>query len=106
VVSGNNPPAPAPGAGHPGQFLTTGPLCYVSCDTITNWNCYGSDYGSGRTIRINGSQLSYGGGPIPAPKTTGYNVIDISAGTDTQDEIWWWGTYNNSCTIPGSGLDF
>jgi fibronectin type 3 domain-containing protein len=106
VVSGNNPPAPAT-AGHPGKFLITGPLCYVTCDTITNWNCYGSDYGSGRTIRINGSQLSYGGGPIPAPKTTGYNVIDISAGTDTQDEIWWWGAYStNSCTIPGSGLDF
>jgi len=107
VVSGSGPPAPATSAGHPGKFLTTGPLCYVTCDTITNWNCYGSDYGSGRTIRINGSQLSYGGGPIPAPKTTGYNVIDISSGTDAQDEIWWWGTYNaNSCTIPGSGLDF
>ena len=107
VVSGSDPPAPATSAGHPGKFLTTGPLCYVTCDTITNWNCYGSDYGSGRTIRINGSQLSCGGGPIPAPKTTGYNVIDISSGTDAQDEIWWWGTYNaNSCTIPGSGLDF
>ena len=107
VVSGNNPPAPAASAGHPGKFLTTGPLCYVTCDTITNWNCYGSDYGSGRTIRINGGQLSCAAGPIPAAKTAGYNVIDISAGTDTQDEIWWWGTYNtNNCTIPGSGLDF
>jgi fibronectin type 3 domain-containing protein len=108
VVAGNNPPAPATGAGHPGKFLTTGPLCYVSCDTITNWNCYGSDYSSGRTIRINGGPLTCGSTPIPAAKTAGYNVIDISAGTDTQDEIWWWGTYytGGTCAIPAGGLDF
>jgi fibronectin type 3 domain-containing protein len=106
VVSGNAPASPA-SAGHPGKFLTTGPVCYVTCDTITNWSCYGTDYSSGRTITINGSQLTCGNGPIPAAKTTGFNVIDISAGTDTQDEIWWWGTYNDSaCVIPNGGLDF
>ena len=105
VVSGNSPAAPA-SAGHPGKFLTTNPLCYVTCDTITNWNCYGSDYAS-RTIRINGSQLACAAGPIPAAKTAGYNVIDISGGTDTQDEIWWWGTYSTTaCAIPAGGLDF
>jgi hypothetical protein len=78
----------------------------VTCDTITNWNCYGSDYAS-RTIRINGSQLACAAGPIPAAKTAGYNVIDISGGTDTQDEIFWWGTYSSTaCAIPYGGLDF
>jgi hypothetical protein len=44
--------------------------------------------------------------PIPASKTPGYNVIDITAGTDVLAEIWWWGTYNSPCTIPSGGLDF
>jgi len=106
VVSGNNPPSPA-SAGHPGKFLTTSPLCYVTCDRIDNWNCY--TYATPRTFRINGTQLTCAAGPIPPAKTAGYNVIDVSAGTDAQlqDEIWWWGLYNDAaCAIPSGGLDF
>jgi fibronectin type 3 domain-containing protein len=95
----------AAGGGHPGKFNTVGPICYVTCDVISGgWGCYWQY--AARTININGSQLSCGTTPVPAAKTPGYTVIDVSAGTVTQDEIWWWGTYNSPCSIPSGGLDF
>jgi fibronectin type 3 domain-containing protein len=98
VVSG------ATANGHTGKFNTTNPICFVTCDVINGgWGCYWQ--AAARTITINGSQLSCGTTPVPAPKTAGYTVIDLSAG-GTQDEIWWWGTFNSPCNIPGTGLDF
>ena len=105
VVSGTTPLAPAPSPGHTGKFGTTGAICFVTCDSITGgWACYGTD---GRTITINGSPVGCASMPIPAAKTLGYNVIDITAGPHDYAEIWWWGTYyTGTCTIPAAGLDF
>jgi hypothetical protein len=50
--------------------------------------------------------LACSAGPIPAPKTAGYNVIDVTAGTDTQTQIFWGETWVNNCSIPAGGLDF
>jgi hypothetical protein len=44
--------------------------------------------------------------PVPAAKKTGYNVIDVTAGTPDYTEIYWWGTFSNTCSIPTGGLDF
>jgi fibronectin type 3 domain-containing protein len=98
VWSGN-----AVNAGHPPAIGNLNGICYVSCDTITNWGC--ANLG-GRSITINGGPLACSAGPIPAPKTAGYNVIDVSAGTDTQTQIFWGGTWVNTCSIPSGGLDF
>jgi hypothetical protein len=101
VVSGNA------GNGHTGKFNTTGPICFVTCDSITSgFQCYDT---TSRTIRINGSSVSCGSLPTAAARTPPYNVIDITAGTSgsDQDEIWWWGAYyTGSCNIPAGGLDF
>jgi hypothetical protein len=99
VWSGNA----AVNAGHPPAIGNLNGICYVSCDTITNWGC--ANLG-GRSITINGGPLACSAGPIPAPKTAGYNVIDVSAGTDTQTQIFWGGTWVNTCSIPSGGLDF
>jgi fibronectin type 3 domain-containing protein len=99
VWSGN-----AVNAGHPGPINSTNGICYVTCDTITNWGC--ANINGDRTITINGGPLGCGGYPIPAPKTAGYNVIDVSAGTYTQATIFWGGTWVNNCSIPAGGLDF
>jgi hypothetical protein len=90
-------------AGHPGPIGTTNGICYVTCDTITAWGCANTD---GRTITINGVPLACSAGPIPAPKTAGYNVIDVTAGTSAQATIFWGGTWANACSIPAGGLDF
>jgi len=107
VVSGATPLAPAPSAGHTGKFNTTGAICFVTCDSITDgFQCYAT---TSRTIKINGSSVSCGSLPTAAAKTPPYTVIDITAGTtgSDQDEIWWWGTYYaGTCTIPVAGLDF
>jgi hypothetical protein len=50
--------------------------------------------------------LGCGGYPIPAPKTAGYNVIDVTAGTSTAAQLFWGGTWVNNCSIPAGGLDF
>jgi fibronectin type 3 domain-containing protein len=99
VWSGN-----AVNAGHPPAIGSLNGICYVSCDTITNWGC--ANINGDRTITINGGPLGCGGYPIPAPKTAGYNVIDVSAGTYPQATIFWGGTWVNTCSIPAGGLDF
>jgi fibronectin type 3 domain-containing protein len=91
--------------GHPGPINSTNGICYVTCDTITNWGCANINSGD-RTITINGGPLGCGGFPIPAPKTAGYNVIDVSAGAYPQATIFWGGTWVNNCSIPAGGLDF
>jgi fibronectin type 3 domain-containing protein len=98
VWSGN-----AVNAGHPGAIGSTNGICYVTCDTITNWGC--ANINGDRTITINGGPLACGGA-IPASKTAGYNVIDVSAGPNTQATIFWGGTWVNTCSIPAGGLDF
>jgi cellulose 1,4-beta-cellobiosidase len=103
VVSGNNPPAPAT-AGHTGQFGTLDGRCFVTCDTISGWGCSNTD---GRSVTINGGPLACGATPIPAAKRSGYNVIDVSAGTSMPyAEIYWWGAFVDTCSIPSGGLDF
>ncbi|HJX64835.1 MAG TPA: fibronectin type III domain-containing protein [Polyangia bacterium] len=99
VWSGN-----AVNAGHPPAIGSLNGICYVSCDTITNWGC--ANINGDRTITINGGPLGCGGSPIPAPKTPGYNVIDVSAGPYPEATIFWGGTWVNTCSIPGGGLDF
>ncbi|MGB8294590.1 MAG: fibronectin type III domain-containing protein [Polyangia bacterium] len=101
VWSGN-----AVNAGHPPVIGSTNGICYVTCDTITNWGC--ANINGDRTITINGAPLACSAGPIPAPKTAGYDVIDVSASTDngTQATIFWGGTWVNNCSIPAGGLDF
>ncbi|HEX7598561.1 MAG TPA: hypothetical protein VF518_10135, partial [Polyangia bacterium] len=90
-------------SGSSGNFNTVDGKCFVTCDTITGWNCSNTD---GRTIKINGGPLGCGATPIPAPKRSGYNVIDVSAGTLTYASLAWWGTANATCSIPSGGLDF
>ena len=99
VWSGN-----AVSAGHPPAIGTVNGICYVTCDTITNWGC--ASINGDRTITINGGPLGCGGYPIPAPKTAGYNVIDVTAGTSTAAQLFWGGTWVNNCSIPAGGLDF
>ena len=99
VWSGN-----AVNVGHPGAIGSTNGICYVTCDTITNWGCANTD---GRSITINGIPMACGATPIPAAKTAGYNVIDVTAGTNTQATIFWSTTaWGNTCSIPSGGLDF
>jgi fibronectin type 3 domain-containing protein len=90
-------------SGNSGNFNTVDRKCFVTCDTITGWNCSNTD---GRTITINGGPLACGAMPIPAPKRSGYNVIDVSAGTLAFASLAWWGTANATCSIPSGGLDF
>ena len=89
--------------GHPPAIGTLNGICYVTCDTITNWGCANTD---GRSITINGVPLACSALPIPAPRTAGYDVIDVSAGTSTAAQVFWGGTFDNTCTIPSGGLDF
>ena len=94
--------------GHTGFFNTYGGLCFVTCDTIQGWGCANTD---ARSVSINGGPVTCGATPIPPAKTAGYNVIDVSAGdpnagAKNYSEIYWWGTWSSSCTIPAGGLDF
>jgi fibronectin type 3 domain-containing protein len=106
VVSGTNP-SPGAGAGQTGPFGTLGGVCFVSCDVFQGWNCSNTET---RTVSINGSPLNCGTLPIPAAKTSGFNVIDVSAadpnGGHAYASLFWWGTWSTTCTIPGTGLDF
>jgi cellulose 1,4-beta-cellobiosidase len=99
VWSGN-----AVSSGHPPAIGTLSGICYVTCDPITNWACANTD---GRSITINGGPLACSAGPIPAAKTPGYYVIDVSAGTYTGAQVFWGAsTWVNNCSIPSGGLDF
>jgi fibronectin type 3 domain-containing protein len=99
VWSGN-----AVSAGHPPAIGNLDGICYVTCDPITNWGCSNTD---GRSITINGGPLACSAGPIPAAKTPGYDVIDVSAGTYAGAQVFWGAsTWVNNCSIPSGGLDF
>jgi hypothetical protein len=99
VWSGN-----AVNAGHPPAVGTVSGICYVTCDPMTNWGCANME---GRSITINSGPLACGGSPIPAPKTAGYNVIDVSVGTYPGAQVFWGApTWVNNCSIPTGGLDF
>ena len=89
--------------GHTGLFGTTAGRCFVTCDSIAGWNCANA---GNRSVTINGGRLSCGALPVPAAKKTGYNVIDVTAGTPDYTEIYWWGPFSNTCSIPTGGLDF
>jgi hypothetical protein len=94
--------------GHPALFGTFDGVCYVSCDVFQGWGCSNTET---RTVTMNGSPLACGYTPIPAAKTSGFNVIDVSAadqnnGGHDYASLFWWGTWSTSCTIPATGLDF
>jgi hypothetical protein len=89
--------------GHTALFGTLAGMCFVTCDTISGWGCVNT---TGRSVTINGAPLTCGALPIPAAKTPGFNVIDVTAGTSTIASIYWWGTWSITCTIPSGGLDF
>jgi fibronectin type 3 domain-containing protein len=94
--------------GHPALFGTFNGVCYVSCDVFQGWGCSNTET---RTVSINGSPLNCGTLPIPAAKTSGFNVIDVSAadqnnGGHDYASLFWWGTWSTTCTIPVTGLDF
>ena len=97
VISG------AGASGHTPNFGTFAGMCFVTCDTIQGWGCSNT---AGRSVTINGGPLACGALPIPAAKTPGYNVIDVTAGTLDYASLYWWGTWSTSCTIPAAGLDF
>jgi hypothetical protein len=89
--------------GNSGPFNTTGPFCFVTCDSMQNgWGC-SSFSTSNRTITINGTAISACSGTLPAKKN-GYYYWAISGTGNTWDAVWWSGTAATSCTPPAGGF--
>jgi hypothetical protein len=70
-----------------GQNLnTTGAVCWRTPAAIAGWGC--SNF-AGRTVKVNGVQVTCGALPLPA-KVNGYYYFDISAGTFPWASMYWW----------------
>jgi hypothetical protein len=61
-----------------GNFNTMGAVCYRTNATISGWGCSNFD---GRTVAVEGTTVTCGQTPLPAPYTDGYTYFAVSAGT-------------------------
>ena len=80
-------PCPYISGGNTGNFGTTGPFCFVTCDEISVWGCSNDD---GRTVGVNGTVVSCGS--MPLPTADGRYQFEVTAGTYTYASIYWSGT--------------
>jgi hypothetical protein len=73
--------------GNTGNFGTTGPFCFRTCDEIQGWGCPNS---SGRTVKVNGKEVQCGD---TMPGRVGpFYYFDISAGALDYASVYWFGT--------------
>lgn len=71
----------------PSQFGTTGPYCFRISGDLLGWGCANT---MGRTIKVNGVELSCGAMPLPPKTADGWYYFDVSAGTADYAYIYWW----------------
>jgi hypothetical protein len=90
------------GAVGTGNFNTTSPYCFVTCDSILyGWGCDNFTEAR-RTVTVNGTSVTCGGA-LPAKKS-GYYYFAIGAGGENWDAMHWSGTAAASCTAPAGGF--
>jgi hypothetical protein len=82
-------PCPYISGGATGNFNTTGPFCFVTCDEIAGWDCMNT---AGRTVSVNGTVVSCGNS-LSLPAANGRYQFEVTAGTYTYASIDWWGTF-------------
>jgi len=82
-----------------------GGYCVVTCDDLaTQYFGWGCSNFAGRTVKVNGVEMTCGKTPMPA-KVNGYYVFEISAGTNTSSSLFWYNQTNNAtCPLPTGGL--
>ena len=81
-----NPLTPT-SAGQSGSFATTGEVCYfVPGDEVKQgWGCSEAD---GRTVWVNGTEVTCGDFPLPAEQDGGYYFV-FSAGSKEFTSFYW-----------------
>ena len=68
-----------------GEFQTAGPVCLLVKDDITGWGCSNFE---GRTLKVNGVEVSCAELPLPDKLHGGY-YFDISAGDHAYASVYW-----------------
>jgi hypothetical protein len=69
-----------------GEFQSEGPVCLRVTDDIVGWGCSNFD---GRTVKVNGVELSCAQVPLP-DKLHGAYYFEISAGEHAYASFYWW----------------
>jgi hypothetical protein len=85
--SGNGTCGPAKdvSGGSSGELATMGPACLRVTGMIAGWGCSNFD---GRTVEVNGQDVTCGEIPLPAPIDGAY-YFDISAGMFDYASFYW-----------------
>jgi hypothetical protein len=69
-----------------GEFQTEGPVCLLVKGEIVGWGCSNFE---GRTLKVNGVEVSCAQLPLPDPLHGGY-YFDISAGEHAYASVYWY----------------
>jgi hypothetical protein len=97
-------PAVNPVTGGQLTFNTTGPVCFVTCDSMEyGWGC-SSFSEKDRTVKVNGTSVTCAGALPPKKTPGGYYYFEIGAGGNTWDALHWSGTMATSCPYPAGGF--
>ena len=69
-----------------GEFQNAGPVCLLISDDIVGWGCSNFE---GRTVKVNGVEVSCAELPLPDKLHGGY-YFDISAGEHAYASLYWY----------------